>query len=391
MSRIKISEYRAKKLLGDAFSFDYKGRSIDLLAGLVEQLLGMEGQAFVVKVDQAVKKRNKLGLVFVNRTLQQAEQDLSRLKKLGYKWALVEPFVEHKDTDERFVALEREHNGIRLTYSPRGGVSVEEQKEHLQTCLLDHANYFEAQNTTDLDNVIAQTLYGTFIATHMTYLEINPAIINNNGLMPLDAAVEVDSAAVFFVKGAWKEEDTREFGKKTEAEVAVEQLNSKSPASFNLKVLNKDAGIFLLLSGGGASVVVADEFAAQGLHADIANYGEYSGNPNTDETYEYTKQLLSVLISSRAPKKILMIGGGTANFTDISKTFRGVVRAMSEVSDKLYEQNVHIYVRRGGPNHKEGLRAMSEYLLSARLKFMVCGPEKPIAQLVRDIAGVMHV
>jgi succinyl-CoA synthetase beta subunit len=257
--------------------------------------------------------------------------------------------------------------------------------------MFQHAKFLEEANTTDLDSAIVRVLYALFVATHMTYLEINPALITAGSLMPLDAAVEVDSAAVFFVKGAWSEDDAREAGKKTESEIAIERLNSKSPASFNLKILNKDAGIFLLLSGGGASVVVADEFAAQGLYANIANYGEYSGNPNSEETYEYTKQLLRVLIDSRATKKVLMIGGGTANFTDISKTFNGVIKALSEVSKELHDQDVGVYVRRGGPNHREGLRAMSEFLLAAKLKFMVCGPEKPIAQLVRDIAEVMHV
>jgi succinyl-CoA synthetase beta subunit len=104
MSRIKISEYRAKKLLGGAFSFDYKGRCIDLHEDISAQLSDIEETSLVVKVDQAVKKRNKLGLVFVKRSMQQAEADLLHLQKLGYRWAMIEPFVQHDAADERFIA-----------------------------------------------------------------------------------------------------------------------------------------------------------------------------------------------------------------------------------------------------------------------------------------------
>jgi ATP citrate (pro-S)-lyase len=56
--------------------------------------------------------------------------------------------------------------------------------------------------------------------------------------------------------------------------------------------------------------------------------------------------------------KILIIGGGIANFTNVAATFKGIIRALQEYKTPLINHQVRIYVRRGGPNYQEGLKAM---------------------------------
>ncbi len=384
MSRVKLSEYRSKTLLSKALGFSYGGKGVDLRAELEPQLKRLPVQGvYVVKVDQAVKKRNKLGLVFLNRTKPQVIKDLKFIKKKGYDWALVEPFLKHEQNTEKYVALERTSNGVELTYSEKGGVDIEDNKDSLEHCTLDAFIFDPAANNTALDNEILEKLYELFQAHHMTYMEINPALFIKRKFVALDAAVEVDSSAQFFISDSWTNDDVRNASRPCPEEKAVEELASKSPASFNLKLLNKDGSVFLLLSGGGASVVVADEFASQGFYDRIANYGEYSGGPNTEETYLYTKQVLALLIASKAKQKVLFIGGGTANFTDVAKTFKGVLQAMGEVKSELKRQKVAVFVRRGGPNQQKGLELMKAFLDEARLVHEVCGPDVPIAQLVK--------
>lgn len=58
--------------------------------------------------------------------------------------------------------------------------------------------------------------------------------------------------------------------------------------------------------------------------------------------------------------KILIIGGGIANFTNVAKTFHGIIRALLEYREKLRDHNTSIFVRRAGPNYQEGLRRMRE-------------------------------
>lgn len=207
-----------------------------------------------------------------------------------------------------------------------------------------------------------------------------------NQVIIIDLAVEVDSAGLFLVEGAWDEQDYRlgEVKEKGDAEKAIEQLASKSQASFKFVPLNHNGSIFMLLSGGGASIVLADEVANLGRGADLANYGEYSGNPNEEETYIYTKNLLSYLTSSSSPKKILIIAGGVANFTDVKKTFAGVIRAIEECAPSLQEQGIKIFVRRGGPNQKEGLEHMARFLKDTHLYGNVSGPETVLTEVVKE-------
>ncbi len=57
------------------------------------------------------------------------------------------------------------------------------------------------------------------------------------------------------------------------------------------------------------------------------------------------------------------MGGGIANFTDVAKTFTGIIRALKEYKEPLKKHKVKIYVRRGGPNYEEGLNKMRKTVL----------------------------
>lgn len=383
MSRVKISEYRAKKIIYSAFNKRYGGLEVDLSKELVDQLGALDSsKKFVVKLDQAVKKRNKLGLVFVNRKPTEVPADLNKLKKMGYSWALVEHYVEHVPEDEKFLAIVRAKEGIEVVFSSAGGVNVEKNREQLIKCTFDHFDYNRKNNLTSLNDEVLAKIYKIFIDNHMTYLELNPLLVVGKDLLPLDAAIEVDSAAMLYVDDNWQKNDIRNSQKQSKEEKAVSELSESSPASFSLRILNQRGSIFLLLSGGGASVVVADEIASRGLHDEIVNYGEYSGNPNEEETYIYTKSILSLIFKSTSKNKVLIIGGGTANFTDVSKTFDGILKAFREAEGIIREQNLAVFIRRGGPNYQQALKKMKNLLDDLGLKNDVCGPETSIAQII---------
>jgi ATP citrate (pro-S)-lyase len=56
-------------------------------------------------------------------------------------------------------------------------------------------------------------------------------------------------------------------------------------------VLNQEGRIWTMVAGGGASVVYSDAIAAHGFASELANYGEYSGAPSGEQTYEYAKTI----------------------------------------------------------------------------------------------------
>jgi hypothetical protein len=114
----------------------------------------------------------------------------------------------------------------------------------------------------------------------------------------LDAAVLADSAGMEF--SSWGESDVVDPHTPGTSEKLIMQLNSGSAASFSFRVLNQDGSIWLLLSGGGASITIADEASNRGKADYIGNYGEYSGGPTREETQVYTDAVLKQMFNSKA-------------------------------------------------------------------------------------------
>jgi ATP-citrate lyase beta-subunit len=80
--------------------------------------------------------------------------------------------------------------------------------------------------------------------------------------------------------------------------------------------------------------------------------------------------------------KILIIGGGIANFTDVAKTFTGIIQALREYADQMKEVGTRIYVRRGGPNFRAGLELMRALGDDIGIPIKVYGPEVHMTSII---------
>ncbi len=376
MARVKLTEYRAKKILiGDS----YKGISVDSHTKLPKS------GRYVAKVDQGIKKRFKLGLVALDQPAAKIPAYLSTWKKKGFSQFLLEPFVPHDSSDERYLSLERVRDGVRLLYAREGGIDIEAHPEKISKHLIATKEDITAcAKELLIPEIFLISLVEKFQKHFFAFLEINPLVITKKEVFILDAAVLVDSAGEFFVAHSWKQEDLVESVAKYPEEEHVRQLAQTSASSFTLNVLNPNGLLFFLLSGGGGSIVIADEAAARGAGKEIANYGEYSGGPTQEETYLYTKEVLTLVLASSAQKKALVIAGGVANFTDVQKTFAGIIDALGEVVPSLQKKNVKVFVRRGGPNEEEGLEHMKTFLTKNDLLGAMYGSSAPLTQAIDD-------
>lgn len=390
MPRQKLSEYRAKLILSQALRLPYKGWSVNASEPLDAQLKEPASVAgsFVVKVDEGVKGRFKKGLVLLDIKSKDLGKAVKDLSNKGYHWFIVEPMAGHSQSDERYLSLMSDRDGLTIKYTASGGVDIEKHADSIKNIRLNdkaRPDWKQLAAETGFSAQQLQRMAAAFSDNYFVFMELNPYLADAAGVKILDAAVEVDDAAEFFVD-SWQADDFRRYTGHdlTPEERVVQELDANSPASLKLSVLEPDGGIFLLLSGGGASVVVADEIYNQGYGKQLANYGEYSGNPNAEETYEYTKQLLSLLLKSSAKRKVLFIGGAVANFTDVAKTFAGVIKAIDEVAAKLKTEKVKVFVRRGGPNQEAGLAQMEGALDKYGLLGAVHDPRTPLTVAVTE-------
>jgi ATP-citrate lyase beta-subunit len=384
MSRVKISEYRAKKIiLGGA----YKGVSV---RADEKTKLPPKGK-WVAKVDQGVKKRFKQGLVAVDVNPQAAARAINKWKKLGFSQFILEPLFKHAAEEEQYFSLERIRDGIRMLHAQDGGVDIESNPEAVKTYIIHTTEDVPAiAKQSKLPESFLRDLIESFDANFFAFLELNPLIVRNGEAIPLDAAALVDSAGAFFTR-AWGEGDVVKSRAKHPAEGTIEALAATTPASLKLNVLNKNGALFFLLSGGGGSIVIADEAQLEGAGKQIGNYGEYSGGPTRQETYLYAKEVVKILLASKAQKKALVIAGGVANFTDIKKTFAGIVDALSESADALRGKGVKVFVRRGGPNEVAGLALMEDFLKREKLLGSIHGSDTIITKAVEDAIAYTRI
>jgi succinyl-CoA synthetase beta subunit len=278
--------------------------------------------------------------------------------------------------------IDRTRAGNVVMFSQQGGIEVEAKVGSIERQIYRPSSARAIEQTLGLSPGVLAHLVQVFDDNYFGFLEINPLVVTNGQLELLDAAVEVDGAAASLVAGRWSADDFRGQRQRTPEERVVGELAASSQSSFNLQVLNPNGQVFLLLSGGGASVTLADEVYNQGFGAELANYGEYSGNPTADETYLYATQILHLLLRSPARSKVLVIGGGVANFTDIRVTFSGVIQALQDAESALQDCGAKVFVRRGGPYEADGLAAMQAYLESAGLLGAVAGPEMTLAEII---------
>lgn len=376
MARVKLSEYRAKSILVDG----YVGYSLSYET-IESDLASVPDGAYVLKVDQGIKKRGKQGLVAVNITPAQVAEYAHEWQKRGFTRYIMEPLFAHEQSDEHYFSCERTRDGLVMHYSEYGGIDIEDNAESVQRYTVHELD--KLAEMSSLPKAFYDAIIEKMNENHMSFLEINPLVVLDGKPTLLDAAVLVDSAGEYFVD-SWSEADTVEAGTKTEAEKRVKAMDDNSPAALKLTVLHPDASLWLLLSGGGASITIADTVQAAGFGNELGNYGEYSGGPTTAETYLYTKEILSLALASQAPKKAIVIAGGVANFTDVAATFKGIIQALSEVADSLRAQNTRVFVRRGGPNEKEGLSRMETFLRENELYGAVYGSGTLLTQAASD-------
>ncbi|XP_077595253.1 ATP-citrate synthase-like isoform X1 [Stigmatopora nigra] len=368
-------------------------------------------ERLVVKPDQLIKRRGQLGLVGINLDLAGVQDWLkSRLmrettvgKAKGVlKKFLIEPFVPHKQDEEFYVCIYATREGDHVLFHHQGGVEVgdvDAKAQRLSVAVGDKLSKDQvtkrllAHIPNDKKEVVASFIVGLFALyedLYFTYLEINPLVVTGDGVYVLDMAAKIDATADYLCKSKWGDvEFPPPFGREAYPEEAyIADLDAKSGASLKLTLLNPRGRIWTMVAGGGASVVYSDTICDLGGVDELANYGEYSGAPSEQQTYDYAKTILSLMTREKHPEgKVLIIGGSIANFTNVAATFKGIVRAIKDYQGPLKETEVTIFVRRGGPNYQEGLRVMGEVGKTTGIPIHVFGTETHMTAIVGMAMG----
>ena len=324
--------------------------------------------SLVVKAHEALGSRFKLGLVKVGLDLNgakaAAKEMLGRtVGTLTIREVIVSEAVDH--SEEYYVAVKSTRDGADVMVANCGGVEVESNWDRVKRCSVvvgaapsDAALEALAKEAGFSGDLIAKVadfarkLFLCFDNEDAQYLEINPVVLNAAGeLVALDAVTLLDGDAKFRHPD-WTFPFAAEFGRAyTANEEEVMAVDSKVKGS--VKLIEIPGGDTAMLpAGGGASVYYSDAVVARG--GKLANYAEYSGDPP-----DWAVEVLTDKVCSLPGIKNIIVGGAIANFTDVKKTFGGIINAFRKAKAEGKLDGVRIWVRRGGPNEKQGLAAMN--------------------------------
>ncbi len=320
----------------------------------------------VVKAHEAIGSRMKLGLVKLDCDLAAATKATEQMFKSSHfniSQVILSEMISHQA--ESYVAVQSTREGATLLLSKLGGIEVEDHWDKVKrfpvplgadpTAGALEKFATEAGFTGDLAVKIAEfleKLYRCYDQEDGTYMEINPLVVRESDgvVTALDAVVMVDADARFRHPD-WNFTFASEFGRPyTQNELAVLEIDSRVKGS--VKFIEIPGGDTALLpAGGGASVYYADAVLAMG--GTIANYAEYSGDPP-----DWAVEALTDKVCSLKGIKRIIVGGAIANFTNVKKTFAGIIAGFRKAMAEGKLNGVEIWVRRGGPFENEGLAAM---------------------------------
>jgi ATP-citrate lyase beta-subunit len=342
--------------------------SVDELAKLGQANEWLKKSKLVVKAHEALGSRFKLGLVKVDLNLPGAEAAAKEMigRQVGsitVSQVIVSEMIPHKE--EYYCAVKSTREGTDILVANCGGIEVESNWDRVKRLAVEvgqqpAAEAFEklakdAGFTGSLVKKMADfagKMFTCFDSEDAQYLEVNPVVLREQDgeLIALDAVTLLDGDAKFRHPD-WNFAFAAEFGRaysKHETEVMVVDSKIKGSVKF-IEIPGGDTA--MLPAGGGASVYYSDAVVARG--GKLANYAEYSGDPP-----DWAVEVLTDKVCSLPGIKNIIVGGAIANFTDVKKTFGGIINGFRKAQSEGKLKGVKIWVRRGGPREKEGLDAM---------------------------------
>ncbi len=440
MAQKAIREYDAKSILAkhwDEFfpEFTYAYETVivensEQLSNEAKDKEWLKNKPLVVKPDMMFGKRGKNGLVLfkdkkpgdvsLKKATSWIDEKASKPQSVYFTFDgdtptgspqvdnishfIVEPFTPHNQEEEYYISATCVGDHDMLYMSAEGGMEVEEGWKDKVTevafAITDTQEEIENKIKANIPNDIADKdkenfatfaigFFEAYKKLNFAYLEINPFVMQKNKIELLDMVAKLDDTAGFMMVEQWGDiEFPTPFAMEPKSpEVkAIEEADAKTGASLKLTLLKPEARIWTMVAGGGASVVYADTIADLAGIEDLANYGEYSGGPTTGETRFYAETLLDLMTrkdDAQGRDKILIIGGAIANFTDVAKTFTGIIQAFEVYKEKMKKVGIKIFVRRGGPNYEKGLRDIKKAANEMGLYIRVYGPETHLTEIVK--------
>jgi succinyl-CoA synthetase beta subunit len=252
--------------------------------------------------------------------------------------------------------VDRARESVVLMASAAGGMDIEEvaqnHPEQLYSLYIDPVVGLQgyqcrqvifalglAEHAKSMTNVM-QGLYRLFIDKDASLVEVNPLVVNRQGLMAIDAKINFDDNALYRHKPEAALRDIRQEDEK-EARAHAHGLN----------YVSLDGDIACMVNGAGLAMATMDMIKHFG--AEPANFLDVGGGTTADKVAEAFKIILS---ESKVKAILVNIFGGIVRCDLIAD---GIIKAVKEVSI-----SIPVVVRLEGTNVEQGQKLLADSGLS---------------------------
>jgi succinyl-CoA synthetase beta subunit len=204
------------------------------------------------------------------------------------------------------------------------------------------------------------SLYGAYLATDASLLEINPLVVTKSGdLLALDAKMNFDDNALYRHQDL---RDLRDLGEEDPLEIEA--------SKFSLNYIHLDGNIGCMVNGAGLAMATMDIIKLAG--GEPANFLDVGGGANAEQI----RNAFKILMSDKNVKAVLInIFGGILRCDILAQ---GVIAAVRELGVP-----VPIVIRMEGTNVDEGKRLLRE----SGMKLTTADSMDEAAARVVELAG----
>jgi succinyl-CoA synthetase beta subunit len=363
---VKIHEYQAKAILARHGVPVPRGEVAFTSQEAAEIAKRLGGGTVVVKAQIHAGGRGKGGGVKLAHSPEDAERiarDLIGMQLVTYQTGPAGQHVSRVLVEEGLgidrelylsIVLDRSSQKLVLMVSAEGGMDIEEvaaqTPEKIHKVFVDPAVGLAAFQAQRLAFALGLTgdqvrkaqkmmlaLYGAFVASDASLLEINPLIVTKDGsLLALDAKMNFDDNALY------RHPDVREL-----RDLAEEDPLEVEASKYSLNYIRLDGNIGCMVNGAGLAMATMDIIALAGGMP--ANFLDVGGGANAEQI----RNAFKILMSDKNVKAVLInIFGGILRCDVLAA---GVIAAVQELGVP-----VPIVIRMKGTNVEEGKRMLAE-------------------------------
>jgi len=289
---------------------------------------------------------------------------------------LVEEALDVKKELYLGITIARSREGLVVLASAEGGMEIEqvaaETPEKVLTEVVDPAvglRPFQANRIAyflGLDPTLARkasgiilNLYRLFKDKDCSLAEINPLVVIENGLVALDAKLNVDDNALYRQADIASLRDTSQ-----EAPLEIEASRHR------LNYIKLQGNVGCMVNGAGLAMAIMDLIKSVG--AEPANFLDVGGAATSD----MVKQGVRILLSDPDVKMIFVyIFGGILRCDTVA---RGVIDAAKE-----WEIKVPVVIRLEGTNVQQGRKILADSGISFIVAEGMGDAAKKVAEILR--------